>query len=521
MSGLTDTGTDQGSALDAFLIGVESLPAPPALLFEILDYTTSEDLSIRSLAEMVGRDASLAAKLLQIANSSIYSFPGEIASLERAVMVLGIKSVRLLTLSLTLTGLFPVSVNHAAAVTEVRRRSLVNALANRAFMGEIDGALTDEGFLTGLLSNIGALAIEKCAPILFAQLFGEAATAGPAECRLDWPSKDRQIEVLGFAIDDLTATLFSRWGLPDVLADAVRHRHVESAGGAEPEELQRSLRLGSMTEEVLCGTPSGNALTKLTEIASDELHVSRERIEELLIELGPLIAETAQLFGLELNREIDLSEIVARSTEAVHQLSVEALTMLAHQSQHLADLERENEALSRDSRVDSLTGLSNLRAFHEGIEVLVAIRRRRPMDDALGLMMFAIDHLAEIVEVHGNQIAEEVVRHVGLLMAAHCRVGEDFYRVGVDEFALVMPHSSLDDLGGAAERFRSLIEQSPLFVERTGEDIPLTITVGAAVAEAFDDADASDSLTRAAAHQLLTARAAGRNSVSVQLRPST
>ncbi|MEZ5380018.1 MAG: HDOD domain-containing protein [Acidimicrobiales bacterium] len=534
MSATPDIETDTGAALRSFLIDVGALPSPPALLFEILDYTSTEDLSIQALSTLIGRDASLTAKLLQMANSSIYSFPGEIASVERAVMVLGIKSVRLLTLSLTLTGLFPRSLVHGNAVMEVRRRALVNALANRAFMAEIDPIYADESFLAGLLSNVGSLVVEQCAPDDFRRLFGDCLDAQAGECRLDWPSPDTQREVLGFTFDQLTSALFHQWGLPDFLADVIGYRE-EPTDSLDPEHidavppdadelfgrLRLSLRLSSLAEEVLCGRPDGGALSVLTKRAAAELELPRERIEGLLVELGPMIAETSGLFGVELATGVDFADVVARSAEAMHRLSVEAITMLSHQAEHLAELERENESLARNSRVDPLTGLSNRVAFEEGIETQIAIRRRRPVPDALALMFLDLDRFGLVNETFGQRVGDNALRHVAKLLAWHCRNGEDFFRTGGEEFALLMPHASIGDLAPAADRFRLLVERTPYVLEPQGVEVHLTVSVGAAIVDEFQEPNVGHLLIQSAYQQLYLAKKSGPNQVSVQTRPSS
>ncbi len=128
-------------AIEAFLVDIDGLPSPPALVLQILDYTARPDLSIGVLAELIGRDGALTAKLLRMANSAIYSFPSQITSVERAIMVLGVKAVRLLTLSLSLSALFPIRSEHPDLLLDVRRRSVVSALANRGFLSEIDPSL--------------------------------------------------------------------------------------------------------------------------------------------------------------------------------------------------------------------------------------------------------------------------------------------------------------------------------------------------------------------------------------------
>ncbi len=501
-------------AIAAFLVDIDELPSPPALVLQIVDYTASTNLSISVLAELVGRDGALTAKLLRMANSSIYSFPSEITSVERAIMVLGVKAVRLLTLSLSLSALFPTRTEHPDLLLEVRRRSVVSALANRGFLNEIDPSLREEGFLVGLLHSVGALVVAQSDPASFGRLFADG-----------WPGIDDQRAVLGFTLDELAIALFDGWRLPGFLADVVRARNdgPDRSSDHDPviETLVLALELATLAERVLCDVPDGRALLELSELAAQTLELGADRVEAILIGMGPQIRETAELLSLPLPAGLDHEHMVRSAAEAMQRLSLEAMTLMAEQSGHLAELGFRNDELERDALVDPLTGMGNLRAFEERIEACVAMRRRRSFSDWLGLMVISIDGRADLGHRGGSGLAEMTVAHVAGLLQRHCRADEDFFRIGPAEFALVMPHALADDLGGAAARFRELVERSTPLSDTV--DVAVTACIGGELAHDVGAPDAGGTLRRHVAENLRCAQQAGRNRICVDphLAPPT
>ncbi|MBW1712408.1 MAG: HDOD domain-containing protein, partial [Deltaproteobacteria bacterium] len=79
---------------------VESLPTLPVVALELLKLATDEGSSAADLVKVIGRDPVLTARLLKIANSPIFGLSGNVASLSRAVVLLGLEEIRNLALGL-------------------------------------------------------------------------------------------------------------------------------------------------------------------------------------------------------------------------------------------------------------------------------------------------------------------------------------------------------------------------------------------------------------------------------------
>src|SRR5438477_11855205 len=80
--------------LRAQILNSKDLPTIPVLLARILTVVDGERSSTRELVEVMQRDQALTGRVLRLANSGFFGFSREVASLPRAVMLLGFASVR-------------------------------------------------------------------------------------------------------------------------------------------------------------------------------------------------------------------------------------------------------------------------------------------------------------------------------------------------------------------------------------------------------------------------------------------
>ncbi len=139
--------------------------------------------------------------------------------------------------------------------------------------------------------------------------------------------------------------------------------------------------------------------------------------------------------------------------------------------------------LSYLSLRDPLTDLYNRRYFEEIFSRQGQLCSRAGA--SLSLLLFDIDQLEQFRQQRGHVAADEALRDLGLMFAAHARRKEDFAaRLGEENFALVLPLMAFDDAVRVAEQLRRRTEDMAL-----GEQLPLTISMGVASAELQRDQD--------------------------------
>jgi diguanylate cyclase (GGDEF)-like protein len=127
------------------------------------------------------------------------------------------------------------------------------------------------------------------------------------------------------------------------------------------------------------------------------------------------------------------------------------------------------EKMSRQARQDNLTGLLGHRAFHETLQDAV----REDGDVPFTLASIDIDDFKLVNDVHGHPVGDQALRQVAEALCRSVRDGDAVFRVGGEEFAVVMPGLNARDAAPVAERLRAA-------VAATSFEPPLRVSVGLA-----------------------------------------
>jgi diguanylate cyclase (GGDEF)-like protein len=107
----------------------------------------------------------------------------------------------------------------------------------------------------------------------------------------------------------------------------------------------------------------------------------------------------------------------------------------------------------QESRTDDLTGLQNRRAYDESLRHSLAESQR--YHTPLALVVADLDHFKTINDRYGHVKGDEALVHVAGLMQREVRGTDVVFRIGGDEFAIIMPHSAED----AAKKVMSRISR--------------------------------------------------------------
>jgi len=140
-------------------------------------------------------------------------------------------------------------------------------------------------------------------------------------------------------------------------------------------------------------------------------------------------------------------------------------------AEHLESTHRDTslmyELAQEDSLRDGLTGLGNHRAFQEELQRELEAYSRYNVPVALFLL--DLDDLRLVNESAGHGAGDDMLREMGRLVREVSRYADRAFRVGGDEFAILMPHT---DAEGAMQVARRLLEQA--LNPRTGQPIPFS-----------------------------------------------
>jgi len=197
----------------------DDLPTIPEVARHLMMAVNRETTTPRQLASLIGRDQSLAVKLLRLANSAFFGLQRTVTDLGQAVTLLGFGSVRDLVMTLSLWG----AIGNGDPVTLKRRKPLwihcasvaaaSKLLAKR--VGRIDAG---EALSAGLLHDIGKLLLGLRLGATYWDMLDQAEETGTDPTTIE-------LDAFGIHHGTVGQYLLQLWALPQTLSDGVSAHH--------------------------------------------------------------------------------------------------------------------------------------------------------------------------------------------------------------------------------------------------------------------------------------------------------
>lgn len=196
---------------------VRDLPSLPAVVAELMTSFDQTDASIDLLADKVSRDQALTAKTLRIANSSFYGLPRKVTTIQQAIIILGMDSIRTLITAAAVSDKFASSQHAAFDFKVFWRHSVSTALCAKLLAREAK-LNQDAAFITGLLHDIGKLVLVTSFPDQYSQAIAYRRTH---DCYM----LEAERKVLG--VDHIVAglALAEHWKFPVIIQRAIGSHH--------------------------------------------------------------------------------------------------------------------------------------------------------------------------------------------------------------------------------------------------------------------------------------------------------
>ncbi len=204
--------------------------------------------------------------------------------------------------------------------------------------------------------------------------------------------------------------------------------------------------------------------------------------------------------------ETRLRQLVDERTVDLQRQSERLLRVDAEREQLLTRLRRQTEDFERLAHEDPLTGLPNRRRFDEALAHEFA--RSRRSGEPWSLAMIDIDHFKQVNDRYSHAVGDEALRAVADVLRTHDRGMDTVARLGGEEFALLMPHTTAEQAVGVCERLREAMRSHDCGGIAPG----LAVTISIGVAAWPEHADAA-AVMEAADAALYRAKARGRDRV--------
>ena len=275
------------------LKGCRNLPSPPSVAAQIIDLSSKVNSDIDTLAELVSMDPVLSAKIIQMANSSLYMRRVEAVDVQQAVIMFGWTGTLNIALSFSLVGSIQESEVVGLDHNLFWKRSLATAVACRK-LGEVTKyPLREELFLPGLLQDIGMLAIDTAEPGAYSEI-GDRQQDHKYVCALEK-------QKLGSDHAEVGEWLLKSWRIPEKVTRLIAISHGDDVEGGDSidAKLRKCIMYsGPIADCIYCDEEYKDYMS-VAEIAEKEFNMDITDFLSLIGKLTEEYQELATLFDVD------------------------------------------------------------------------------------------------------------------------------------------------------------------------------------------------------------------------------
>ena len=295
----------------------KTLPAIPALPLQVLQMCRSEDADIKKMGDLISKDPTFVAKVLNVANSSFYGGARhKVTTVTQAITLLGMNSVATLAFCFSLYRDLSRHGGKGFDHVQYWRRSLLASVSGRVLGTWARIVDVEEIFLAALLQDIGVLVLSETHPELYGDLITQA---NRNHSRL----RELEQEHLGSDHTEVGAWLAENWQLPELLQVAIRCSH-DSLEIEVPEEFLQVVKCVAFTgrlADVWCDPETEQAVREVVTGAQEGLGMNLTHLEESLDKVTQGFLEMSGIFQIDLGNPQEIQETLDKAKEIMRNLA--------------------------------------------------------------------------------------------------------------------------------------------------------------------------------------------------------
>ena len=279
---------------------IERMPSLSTTVTKVLEVCNTPSTSANDLNRVIALDPVLTGQVLKLINSAYYSLPNQINSLTRAIIMLGINTVKNLALSTAVLGSMGREDSfRSLSMDAFWTHSLCVGVMAKALAGfkGIPGMMQEEFFVAGLLHDLGKIPLNNC----FAEEYRQALELAGIE---QGPLSKAEEILLGFDHARVGKMIADKWQLNLGLTELLRFHHTPENASPNNRQLIGVVALA-------------NTYANLFDVGSaGDRYPDMSRLNELLAEVGLKWRDLSNLHPV-VQQEIEKAQIflqVARQT---------------------------------------------------------------------------------------------------------------------------------------------------------------------------------------------------------------
>ncbi len=278
---------------DTLIKKVGDLKMLPFVAKKILETISDDNLSFSDLAEIIEKDQAIAARVLKISNSALYGLRQEVNSIQQALLILGLKTIRSLVLSASTRSLYK---KFGMTEQKIWDHSIGAAIAAKLTSAGLESDVGNIAFIGGLMHDLGKVIMNNETPDIFAEVMMRTYNEGAS-------SIEAEEEVYGYNHAEIGARVAEKWGFPSVLLQVIEKHHLINVRLEDIDDPMAAKGIACVnTADCICkklgiGYRDPDDSIMLHELpAVAFLNLSRDRINHLVEEIAETYAREKSVF---------------------------------------------------------------------------------------------------------------------------------------------------------------------------------------------------------------------------------
>ncbi len=444
------------------------LPSLPEVALKLVQIAQQEDPNYAEISRIIRSDPVVSGKILKTANSALFGFPQKIETIEDAVPVFGLTMLRTLILSFHLASGEGPAAELKPILQDLWRSSLTQAVFAELLAEKIKGEDPATYFLAAMLQDIGILAMISEAPqeylshVLDRAKFPQVIVA--------------ERSYFGFSHVDVTAAILQQWGMGDCFGDALQHHHdrVVPPGSSRNSRLAVVLQAASQGTEMMFSSRSSAmslpaAVVHWASFLQSRLGLRNVDAEQIVSDVTGRVNEYSALFSFDIGAGVCPERVVTEAKVLLQEIALRNQMDQLEQAQSRKKNPAGDDALYRDS----LCGLYNRRYMNDklGENLEQCIEKNQPV----AFLFIDVDKFKSINDRFGHATGDKAIQHVAAWLNKSIRKQDIAFRLGGDEFLVVLQNLREVDYESIARRIGNEIPQLEL-ADRT--EIKISLSVG-------------------------------------------
>ncbi|MEX2218479.1 MAG: HDOD domain-containing protein [Phycisphaerales bacterium] len=279
------TTTQREQVVNEAIREISHIATLPEITLKIVELVEDPRSTAQDLHRIIANDPALCSRILKVVNSSFYGLPGQIGSINRAIVMLGLNAVKNIAIAASLAKLFRGGeLTPAFSARLLWTHSVITAATAKMLADRMSLACADEAFLSGLIHDIGIMVEMQYDRNKLIEVVQKAGADGEGVPAFDLLALETQ--AFGATHQQFGAGLCQKWKFPANFHLVTGHHHTPTELPPESRTLPCLVYIADrIAAEVSGGFRLDLVSTDIAPDVLDALKLTPEKVDQLRLEL--------------------------------------------------------------------------------------------------------------------------------------------------------------------------------------------------------------------------------------------